>query len=120
MAIDHGGVMKRVITSLLVLTSILLAGTANAECGTNSCIAYIDMVYIEANGNMYVQTSATETLANCTPDSNVYFFLSGTASKFKEVYAMLLTAEVLGWQMRIRIVEGTNPCAISWVAVDRQ
>jgi hypothetical protein len=106
--------------SLLVLLAMLLSTGANAECGTNSCLAYVDQLYVEANGNMYVQTSATETLANCTPDSGVYFFLSGTATKFKEIYSLLLTAETLGWQVRIRIIEGTNPCAISWVAVDRQ
>jgi hypothetical protein len=112
--------MKGLIHSLLVSGSILLATEANAECASTGCLAYVDQVYIETNGNMYVQTSGTETLANCTPDSGIYFFLAGTATKFKETYSMLLMAQALGWQVRIRIVEGTNPCAISWAAVDRQ
>lgn len=77
-------------------------------------------MYIEANGDLYVQTSGIETAANCVPNSGTYLYLAGGATKFKEIYAMLLTAQALGWQVRIRIVEGSNPCSISWAAVDRQ
>jgi hypothetical protein len=61
-----------------------------------------------------------QTAANCVPNSGVYLFLSGSATKFKETYAMLQTAQALGWQVVTRIVEGSNPCAISWTAVNRQ
>lgn len=112
--------MKGPILSLLACSCVLFANTSDAECVPTNCTGYLDQVYMEANGNLYVQTSGNETLANCTPASGVYLFLSGSASNFKEIYAMLLSAQAMGWQVTLRILDGSNPCAISWASVNRQ
>lgn len=85
-----------------------------------SCAGYVEQLYLEANDGLWIQTSGNETLANCTPDSGVYLRLPGTATKFKEAYLLLLTAQVTGVQIFVRIVEGSNPCTISEVRMQRQ
>jgi len=105
---------------LAIICSLFVASAVNAACMASGCYdEFVDQIYIQANGSLYVQTSGTETLANCTPDSGVYLFLAGTASKFKEVYATLMYAQAMGLRAKIRVIEGTNPCEIAWVAVDR-
>jgi len=105
---------------LIGLCAALTVGSARADCGPTGCVGYVDQLYVESNGDLYLQTSGIETQANCVPNSGAYLFLAGNATKFKETYAMLLTAQAMGWQVRIRVVEGSNPCAIAWTAVDRQ
>lgn len=72
----------------------VVAGSATAECTSYGCAGYVDQL--------------------------VYLRLPGTAAKFKEVYSLLLTAQVTGWQVFVRIVEGSNPCMISEVRMSRQ
>jgi hypothetical protein len=112
--------MKGPMLSLLACCCVLFADTSNAECVPTACIGLVDQVYVEANGDLYVQTSGNETLANCTPNSGLYLYLAGGATKFKEIYAMLMSAQALGWQVTLRIVDGSNPCTISWASVNRQ
>jgi hypothetical protein len=69
--------------------------------------------------NLYVQTDGDEILANCVPDSGTYFFLSGNATKFSEIYELMLLSFNEGRTLNIRIVEGSNPCEIAWVALTR-
>lgn len=98
----------------------LLTFPANAECSAAGCVGLVDQVYVEANGGLWVQTSGNETLANCTADSGVYLRLPAEYTRLKEVYATLLTAQVLGWQVYLRVVEGSNPCTIWYVSMNRQ
>jgi hypothetical protein len=112
--------MKGPMLSLLACCCVVFANASNAECQPTACVGFVDQVYVEANGNLYVQTSGNETLANCTPNSGIYLYLAASATNFKEIYAMLLTAETLGWQVTLRIVDSSNPCTISWASVNRQ
>jgi hypothetical protein len=103
---------------LFMICAALAPSLANAECGVTGCaLVRVVQVYIEANGNLYVQTNGDETRANCVPDSGTYLFLSGNATKFSEVYELLLFSFREGRTMNIRIVEGSNPCEISWVSI---
>jgi hypothetical protein len=65
-----------------------------------------------------MKTSGNEALANCTADSNVYLRLNATPG-FKEVYATLLAAQLADKKVGIRITEGTAPCRVAYVILNR-
>lgn len=111
---------RHYVCAVAVSVAIGFSGSASAECWAQACLGYVDQLYIEADDGLWLQTSGDERLANCTADSGVYLRLPGTASKFKETYALLLTAQVIGAQVVVRIHEGTNPCRIAYVYMNRQ
>jgi hypothetical protein len=103
---------------LFMICAALAPSLANAECSASGCaLVRVVQVYIEANGNLYIQTNGDETRTNCVPDSGVNLFLSGNATKFREVYELMLLSFREGKTLNIRIVEGSNPCEIAWVAM---
>jgi hypothetical protein len=107
------------VTFFIGFMLTMLAGTAAAECNSAGCSGYVDEIYMDVDG-LWLQTSGNETLANCTPNSGVFLRLSGSSARFKEMYAMLQTAQVAGWQVFVRINDGSNPCTIQYIRLARQ
>jgi hypothetical protein len=103
-------------TTALGLTLLSSSGTALAECEPTLCTGLVYELYVRSAGDLRVQTTGNESLLNCTPDQGVFLTLSpAAAANFKDVYALLLAANVAGKEVTIRIVEGSNPCAILYV-----
>jgi hypothetical protein len=99
--------------------SILLATAAAAECTSQGCFeVYVEELYPTAEGGVWVKTSGDETLANCTANSNVFLRLNVTAG-YKDIYATLLAAQIADKRVNIRVAEGTNPCTIAYVTLNR-
>jgi hypothetical protein len=99
--------------------SMLLATAAVAECTAQGCFeVYIEELYPTAEGGVWVKTSGDETLANCTANSNVFLRLNVTAG-YQDIYATLLAAQLADKRVSIRVAEGTNPCVISYVTLNR-
>ena len=92
---------------------------ATAECVMGGCTGYVEQLYIEADGGLWLQTSGNETLAGCTADSNIFLRLPGDAPKFKEVYALLLAAQLADRPVFVRLATGSNPCRILYVYMNR-
>jgi hypothetical protein len=105
----------------LGVTALLFLGIpiSRAECSGLFCASvYVEQLYTYAgDSSFWLQTNGTETLLNCTADSGVY--LRGAAAS-KELYATLLAAQLADKLVTVRIVEGSNPCAISYVTLNRQ
>lgn len=97
----------------------LLSTAAYPECSAGGCYdVYVEELYPEATGGAWVKTSGNEALANCTVDGNVYLRLDLTPG-YKEVYATLLAAQLSDKRVNIRIAEGSNPCRIHYVTLNR-
>lgn len=96
-----------------------ISSIAAAECSATGCIGYVEQLYIEADGGLWLQTTGNEQLANCVPNSGIFLRLPGDAAKFKEVYALLLSAQIADRQVFVRIAEGSNPCRILYVHMNR-
>lgn len=106
--------------ALICLGSLAICALVHADCGASGCWnVYVDEVYPEAQGGAWIKTSGDERLANCTADSGIYLRLSGTAAGFKEIYATLLAAQLSEKKVSIRITEGSNPCSITYVTLNR-
>jgi hypothetical protein len=97
----------------------LFSAAAFPECSAGGCYdVYVEELYPEASGGAWIKTSGNEALANCTADSNVYLRLDNTAG-YKEIYATLLAAQLSDKRVNIRIAEGSNPCRIHYVTLNR-
>lgn len=105
-------------TFIFVLTYIFFgAGTARADCSSSSCNnVLVEELYMNLSGSLYIQTSGSELLTNCTPLSSLYLVLTD-GPRFKEIYAMLLAAQFAGKTVTLRINDGSNPCTVQYVMV---
>lgn len=114
--------MKKTFTNLLgAMLLALSTSVAHADCSGGQCASvYIDQLYMETSGNAWIRTSGIETALNCTADSGVYLFLNGSTAGFKTIYATLLAAQLSGLLVNIRITDGSNPCSVVYVTLDRQ
>jgi hypothetical protein len=111
----------RATCTLLAAIVSIVARPAFADCGGEYCHdVYVDQLYVEASGGIWLQTSGTETALSCTPDSNIFLRLANGNEGLKNIYAALLAAQTAGLKVHVRIVGGSSPCAISYVLVDRQ
>ena len=100
------------------LLTALGASPSWAECGGGFCSnVYVEQLYTySGSANFWLRTTGTETLLNCTPDSGVFLHVPSSS---KEMFALLLAAQLADKVVVVRIVEGSNPCAVSWVTLDR-
>jgi hypothetical protein len=104
---------------------LLLASPASlvrAECSGMFCTGvYVDQIYTYSSANgIWIQTSGTETALSCTPDSGILLFIPPASAQLKEIYALLMTAQLVGWRINVRVDGGSNPCNIGYVTLDRQ
>lgn len=107
--------------TLAFFVSTLMIGAAVAECTTWGCAdVYVEQLYVSSASGFYVRTSGNELLANCTPDSGIFLYVPNTSSQMKEVYATLLAAQLADKRVNIRVNEGTSPCTVAYVTLDRQ
>lgn len=100
------------------IAALAFTAVAYAECYSGGCAeVYVDELYPDSGG-AWIQTSGNETLANCTVDSNIFLRLSGGPG-FDAMYATLLAAQISEKKVGIRIIEGSNPCTITYVRLNR-
>lgn len=109
------GAMKPVA---VLVAALGFTAVAYAECYSGGCTeVYVDELYPDSGG-AWIQTSGTETLANCTADSGIFLRLNGGPG-FDAIYSTLLAAQISEKKVGIRIVDGSNPCTISYVRLNR-
>ncbi|MCG7561332.1 MULTISPECIES: hypothetical protein [Pseudoalteromonas] len=108
--------MKKLILSVaLALTSL---GAQANTCSSIGCTSVIETLYTSENGNIYVGFPADEKLANCTPQSGVYFTLRPEAKNKNQMYSTLIYALAANKKVQARIHESSQGCSIAWVSVD--
>lgn len=111
----------RAISTLLTLVVSIWAGPAFAGCSGEYCNdVYVDQLYVEASGGIWLQTSGTETALSCTPDSGIFLRLAIGNEGLKNIYAALLAAQAAGRKVHVRIIGGSSPCSISYVLLDKE
>jgi hypothetical protein len=104
---------------LAVVASLPLATPAFAECWSAGCYGvFIEELYPTAEGGVWIKTTGDETLANCTANSNVFLRLNVSAG-YKDIYSTLLAAMLSEKRVSLRVVEGSNPCTVAYVTLNR-
>lgn len=100
--------------------ALLCTAAAFAECMPAGCYdVYIEELYPEATGGVWIQTSGNETLADCVSQAGVFLRLNASAVGFKEIYATLLAAQLADKRVTLRITPSSNPCAVASVTLNR-
>lgn len=91
-----------------------------ATCGTNACSNNtIVRLYVSTDNNIYVKISDNLTPLNCAPLQDEYLTLRRSDPNSDSIYSMLLTSQAMNRILtRIRIVEGSSGCTISYVWQD--
>ena len=110
-----------ILRILIAACFVFASFDAMAECTTKWCDnVYVERIYVRANGTISIATTGTESLLNCTPYQGVYVTLDQTAENAAEIYSLLLAAQLADKQFKVRIVESSSDCRISYVTLNRQ
>lgn len=105
------------LTAVLLLSGLLApqsSASAQDSCSGQTCVARITRIYL--NSHVRVQTSGDMSALSCGADS--YLRLPSDHPLFREIYTLLLTAANSNKPVRIRVVQGSDPCDIQWVMQD--
>jgi hypothetical protein len=99
-------------TSLVVITS----GPVLAVCDSNRCEdERVLQIYTRADGNAYLQVSGAIANLDCTLVGGTYMTLLPSSPRFKEIYANLLAFQLAEKPISVRIVNGSQGCAIDYI-----
>jgi len=105
--------MKKMITSILIASGI--TSSVYAGCAGNACLNVDVEKIVVTTSTIFIATSGTETALSCTPSAGVFTTLSATEASSKAMYSALLTAQTTKRKVKIRIVNGSPTCKISYV-----
>lgn len=107
---------------LLVVMVVALTLTVNtmafSACSTNSCVGTIQRLYTNSAGLVYIATDGDERALDCESPASVYITLPADDENFDRKYALLLAAALKKQQVGLRIINGSENCALSYVYVD--
>ena len=111
--------MKQLILSGVFL---FITGIAYADCNPDYCAnVYIDRLYIDHKGDVFIGTSGDETQLTCEASSGLYLTLPNTHQGADKIYSTLLAAQIAGKKFTTIQVNNTEPgCIIQYVTLDRQ
>jgi hypothetical protein len=110
--------VHRVLALCLGCAMTFAAQVARSECTAPSCTdARVLVLYTEANGNVYVKLSGTMSNLNCTLASG-FVTLVASNSRFKEIYASLLAAQLSDRLVAVRINDGSVGCTVAYITMD--
>lgn len=111
---------RQLIMTVMVFGMIIMANSAAfAACDEIRCYGKIQRLYMDSSGTLYIATDGDETSLNCTSPANVYVTMSSSDPNFDRQYAMLLTAFSLNQKVGLRIVVGSETCAVSYAYMDQ-
>ncbi|WP_368564808.1 hypothetical protein [Pseudoxanthomonas sp. UTMC 1351] len=103
--------IKKVLAVLaLQIPALSLAGV----CDPAGCTGKVKTLYPHGStGHVYIDMDAdNKSVLNCTLSQGVFITLRETNKRHAEIYSMLLTASVMGKDVRVRIIEGTPDCEL--------
>ena len=105
----------------IFLALMILSIPVCYACSPDACVnVTIDDLYVNKNGPIYLRTSGDESQLDCTLHSNVYIVLDSAANNFDAVYSLLLSAQIADRKVAVRIINGSNPCQVSYVRMLQQ
>ena len=99
------------LSSTLFWSSLALSGS----CDSISCTAKITNLYPHGgNGKIYIEVDADKSSLNCSLDQGRFITLKETSKRHSEIYSMLLAATIAEKEIRLRIVDGSSDCELSY------
>jgi len=103
----------------VILTSLCLS--VSAACVPTGCVGvYIDKLYVNASGIIYIGTSGDEKALSCSAVSDVYATLNITEPGANAIYSTLLSAQMSNKLVFVRTIDNSAGCKVAYVVLDRQ
>ena len=94
--------------------NIAKAASTGGTCAAWGCEAYIYNLTLTVTGTLYIETTADETLANCSPTWGKAFVMTTADAGFDGIYSTLLTAQAAEKKIKIVIIE-SGVCPVSYI-----
>ncbi len=111
--------MRTKIQIILALITFSFSASASAACWSGGCdgvgAAAVEIVMPSENGYIYLDAPTDASNLNCTMHGGAYMVIHADNPAKKEIYATLLTGIALGKPLRIRIIEGSSDCKVTYV-----
>lgn len=108
---------KRTIATLMVAVS----GPVLADCVPHICSGiYVERLYANSNGLIYVATTGNESNLNCTPVSGGYLSFNLSDPAGDAFYSTLLAAQLANKTVSLRIVDASPGCQVQYLTLDKQ
>ncbi|QDO85857.1 hypothetical protein FM037_24600 [Shewanella psychropiezotolerans] len=105
----------------LLLALLLISSNALATCIERGCYnVYVERLYINASGTVYVGTSGDETLMSCAAVSNIYSTFKTTDAGADMIFSALLAAQMADKKVSVRTDDNSAGCTIRYVTIDKQ
>lgn len=107
--------MKRLLIALALSASTFsLPVFAACNAANSTCSGQLSRLIFDANGNMFLRLADTNigNETNCSRATN-YAYVPSTAPKFKEFYAMALTAYASEQNFAIRVLDDAD-CTVAY------
>lgn len=110
--------MKRIGFVILFMSAYLQAGV----CVPDHCAdVFIERLYVESSGTIYVGTSGDESKLNCNAVSGVYVTIPASLGGSSALYSTLLTAQTTNKKISVVQVDDHQAgCIIQYITLDKQ
>lgn len=113
--------MKTIRTFIASFILIFSSTYTFASCSPQACVTKIKRLYLTGgtSGSILVMpTEVAQGYVNCTLKEGHYLTLKNDHPLFSEIYSTLLAIKIAEKNVRIRIVEESNNCEISYIWLD--
>jgi len=108
--------MKRTVFFVLCV----LSAEIFAQCNSDYCgYVYVDKLYINPNGIIYIGTSGDETVLNCAALSGEYLTMDFSSPGGSAIYSTLLAAMTTNKQVVIQVADNSQGCLVEYVTMER-
>ncbi|WP_138552375.1 hypothetical protein [Pseudoalteromonas rubra] len=110
---------KSLLLSLLCFSSFAaFAGVCVPDHCSN---VYIERLYVEASGKIFIGTSGDEKILNCNAASGVYEIIPAGTPGADLLYSTLLTAQTTNSPIGVLQVDDNLPgCVVQYITLDKK
>lgn len=110
---------RSILAGVVLIGLVLNAANAAASCTQKSCAGAVTrLIVVEHELRISLDDGADFGSLDCTPRTDGYLVLPLEHATFAESYSLLMAGLLSGNVTRVRIVEGTSPCEVSYVTID--
>ncbi|TMP30449.1 hypothetical protein CWB98_23250 [Pseudoalteromonas rubra] len=114
--------MKLFKSLLLPLLCFSSTAVFAGVCNPDFCHkVYIERLYVEASGKIFIGTSGDEKILNCNAESGSYVTIPAGTPGADFLYSALLTAQTTNLPIEVIQVDDNLPgCVVQYITLDKK
>lgn len=100
---------------------VFLSSPLFAECVPHICSdVFVERLYPNENGLVYVATSGSEAALNCNAVSGEYVSFNLADPAGEAFYSTLLAAQLANKKVSLRIADESEGCLVQYITINKQ